>query len=1046
MSKFKGYAQQAGFRNIQIPDTSKRILEEGSLTLRRMKEVQQIEQDNAQTYISALQNKYNIESKNRDSIFQAESENLASVRDGMVKNANTINENENKKVAKAKETFDALSSLSTTAGKIATDIGTKVHENQVKAGELFASQLAMYGISMAEAEYVKNMDRAFIANDANYKAIEDKLLASGAGNDVIERIRTMNSSTFYGLKKTMLVNAGDKYAELSPQWEAADLYNIDGTSTGISLGEARINKKYDNLVVAQDARNKSRFITDYGGADDKFVKAYLFPAIDAYDRHTSRQRGVDRASQLKTERGLQETQDITTAYKHRGIPGLMDYMANHPLKKDARGRVIATLTQMAKSGTLGNGTPDSQLDVLRALKGANVFLNPGGPGKTFGFLYGNELGELTQAVQQNYTSQIRFNAFEHKRNIQKQADEAYDYLQRVDGLPRQVVTETIEILKGMGADTSRHATLLSTTVEGEMEAQEALYLQDLADRGRLTSADLQGVFGVNRKNFQPVVDEWEARLGSFSTPDKVIKSDLKDSLRGVLGDKSYEKSVGDGTFNRASSDAYNLYKSRLKALLANSTGDADDLQQQAFEYVSREIISQDAGSKFYVRPQLGDDKTKGSKGDAYFARYRVGDELYDVPDVVSIGPDERRKLMTNPDLLETDKFVSDGFLGLIKQQIKQGKPIVLPPVIHQIAELTKLQPYEVINQQLERSGSELRAQPGALDMLKDKDEVREHKALLEILTRPSTSNINNVANAAGQKVGRVRIGTEGYSDVVSLARQAGFKAPNVAASMWANETGYGKYMSGRNNLFNIKSTNGTGPTTTTKEYDQNNRAYTTTAQWRTYESPSQSVEDFIQFIAKYPGVKEAETPRQVLNALQAGDLRYARSPTYVEDVSRVMVGFGVNPDAPFMQYSGPPTRDPNHSSSTLQHIYNVGSIGWGSTGPHLDVKQEDNPNTPENEKGQFFHYKDPDIMEYIFADDPELGMIPIGNAPMTGSWESHTNRGSNGYDYGFYSDTKILIKPPARVVYSQTTSQGDNLMIVEFPNGRRVKFHHGTAS
>ncbi len=1041
MSKFKGYAQQAGFRNIQIPDTSKRILEEGDLTLRRMKEVQQIEQDNAQTYITALQNKYNIEEQNRDKIFQEESENLSSVRDAMVRNANTINENENKKVAKTKETFKALSSLSTTAGKIATEIGTKVHDNQVKAGELFASQLSMYGISMAEAEYVKNMDRAFIANDSKYKAIEDKLLASGAGNNVIERLRTMNSSTFYGLKKTMLVNAGDKYAELSPQWEAADLYNIDGTSTGISLAEARINKKYDNLVVAQDARNKSRFITDYGGADDKFVKAYLFPAIDAYDRHTARQRGVDRAAQLKTERSLQETQDITTAFKHRGVPGLLDYMANHPLKKDARGRVIATLTQMAKSGTLGNG-----IDVFRALQGAQVFLTPGGKGQSFGYLYGNELGELKQAVQQYEVSDARFKKFEHQQNIQKQADEAYAYLQGVDSLPRQVVTETIGILKGMGADTSRHAALLSTTVEGEMEAKEALYLQDLADRGRLTSAYLQGVFGVNRKNFQPVVDEWEARLSSFSTPDDAIKSDIKASLRDVLKDKSYEKSVGDGTFNRAASDAYNLYKSRLKALISNSTGVGEDFQQAAYDYVKKEILNQKPGSMFFVRPQLGDDEIKGSKGDSYFARYRVGDEFYAEPDVVSIGPDERRKLMTNPDLLETDKFVSDRFLGLIKQQIKKGKPIVLPPVIHQIAELTNLQPYEVINQQLERTGSELRAQPGALDMLKDKDEVREHKALLEILTRPSTSNINNVANAAGQKVGRVRIGTEGYSDVVSLARQAGFKAPNVAASIWANETGYGKYMSGRNNLFNIKSTNGTGPTTMTKEYDQNNRPYTTSAQWRTYESPSQSVDDFIKFIAKYPGVKEAETPRQVLNALQAGELKYARSPTYVEDVSRVMVGFGINPDAPFMQYSGPPTRDPNHSSSTLQHVYNVGSIGWGSTGPHLDLKQEDNPNTPENEKGQFFHYKDPEIMEHIFADDPELGLIPIGDAPMTGSWESHTKRGSNGYDYGFYSGTKILIKPPARVVYSQTTSQGDNLMIVEFPSGRRVKFHHGTAS
>ena len=1040
MSKFKGYAQQAGFRNIQIPDTSKRILEEGDLTLRRMKEVRQIEQDNAQTYITALQNKYKIEEKNRDSIFQAESENLNSVRDAMVRNANTINENENKKVAKTKETFKALSSLSTTAGKIATDIGTKVHENQVKAGELFASQLSMYGISMAEAEYVKNMDRAFIANDSKYKAIEDKLLASGAGNNVIERLRTMNSSTFYGLKKTMLVNAGDTYAELSPQWEAADLYNLDGTSVGISLAEARINKKYDNLVVAQDARNKSRFITDYGGADDKFVKAYLFPAIDSYDRHTARQRGVDRAAQLKTERSLQETQDITTAFKHRGVLGLMDYMANHPLKKDARGRVIATLTQMAKSGTLGNG-----IDVFRALQGSQVFLTPGGKGQSFGYLYGNELGELKQAVQQYEVADARFKKFEHQQNIQKQSDEAFAYLQGVDNLPRQVVTQTIEILKRMGADTSRHATLLARTVEGEMEQAEDAFLQNLVNTGELSSNHLQGVFGINRKKFQPILDAWETQLGELPTPDKAIKDDLKDQLMDKLGENSYERTKGAGTFNRALSDAHNMYRSYLKGLFQQSTGgNAAALQQEAFEYVSGQIADEKVTSKFYVRPQLGDDKIKGSKGDSYFARYKQGDPLYAQPDLVIIGPNERQELTSNPDLLTTDKYVSDGFLKLIEQKIKRGQPIVIPPAVYEMARVTNFSPYEVINKQLERSGSEVRAKPGVLDMMKDRDEVREHPALLEMLTRPFMSNINNVANAAGQKVGRVRIGTEGYSDVVSLSQQSGFKAPNVMAAMWALETGYGKSMSGRNNLFNIKSSDGSGAVTTTREYSSDGSSYTTSARWREYEAPSQSVDDFISFISSYAGVSEAQTPRELVTALHSQG--YATDPGYVDKVVGVMSRFGIKPDAPFMQYSGPPTRDPNHSSSTLQHVYNVGSIGWNSTGPHLDVKQVDNEQTPENEDGQFFHYKDPDIMEYIYADDPELGMIPIGDAPMTGSWESHTNRGSNGYDYGFHSGTKILIKPPARVVYSQTTSQGDNLMIVEFPNGRRVKFHHGTAS
>tara|TARA_E500000081_G_scaffold106463_1_gene108163 strand:- start:4280 stop:7405 length:3126 start_codon:yes stop_codon:yes gene_type:complete len=1041
MSKFKGYAQSTGFRNIQLPDTSKKILEEGNLTLRRMKEVQQIERENAETYIQALQDKYRIEKANRDSVFQLESENLETVRSAMVRNAETINENARIEADKSKETYEALANFSQKAGEAAVKISKQIKDDQVKSGELFASQLSMYGISMAEAEYVKNMDRAFIANDAKFKAIEDKLLASGAGNNVIERLRSMNSSTFYGLKKTMLVNAGDKYAELSPQWEAADLFDETGKSLGISLGQARLGNQFKDLVDAQDARNKSRFITDYGGADDKFVKAYLFPAIDAYDRHTARQRGVDRAAQLKTERSLQETQDIITAFKHRGVLGLMDYMANHPLKKDARGRVIATLTQMAKSGTLGNG-----IDVFRALQGAQVFLTPGGKGQSFGYLYGNELGELKQAVQQYEVSDARFKKFEHQQYIKRMSDESFAYLRDAESLPRQVVTHTIKTLQEMGGDTSRHATLLARTVEGEMEKAEDAFLQNLFDTGELSSNHLQGVFGINRKKFQPMLDAWETQLGELPTPDKAIKADLKDQLMEVLGSKSYERTKGAGTFNRALSDAHNMYRSYLKGLFQQSTGgDAAALQQKAFEYVSGQIADQkDTSKRFYVRPQLGDDKIKGSKGDSYFARYKQGDPLYAQPDLVIIGPDERQELTLNPDLLKTDKYVSDGFLKLIEQKIKRGQPIVIPPAVYEMARVTNFSPYEVINQQLERSGSEVRAKPGVLDMMKDRDEVREHPALLEMLTRPFMSNINNVANAAGQKVGRVRIGIEGYSDVVSLSQQSGFKAPNVMAAMWALETGYGKSMSGRNNLFNIKSSDGSGAVTTTKEYNSDGSSYTTSARWREYEAPSQSVDDFISFISSYAGVSEAQTPRELVTALHSQG--YATDPGYVDKVVGVMSRFGIKPDAPFMQYSGPPTRDPNHSSSTLQHVYNVGSIGWRSTGPHLDVKQVDNEQTPENEDGQFFHYKDPDIMEYIFADDPELGMIPIGDAPMTGSWEYHSDKGSNGYDYGFHSGTKILIKPPARVVYSQTTPQGDNLMIVEFPNGRRVKFHHGTAS
>ena len=996
----------------------------------------------------ALQDKYKIEEANRDSVFQLESENLETVRSAMVRNADTINNNARIEATKSKETFDALASFSKTAGEVAGKIGKQIYDNQVKSGELFASELAMYGISMAEAEYVKNIDTAFVQNDAKFKAIEDKLLAAGASNDVIQRIRNMNSSTLYGLKKTMLVNGAEEYAALAPQWEAADLFDETGKSTGISLGQARLGNQYKDLVDAQDARNKSRFITDYGGADDKMVKAFLYPGIESYDRQVQRSRSVDIASNLQKERKLNEAQEIRTAYKHRGLAGVWTLIQQHPLHRDKRLQVLSTFTDMAKAGTLGDGSPDSQLTVYEQLVDMEVSLTPGGPKQKFGYLYGNdaELLEFRNAVFARYGQDVKENTFLRQQHIAKIADETYNFFLRESGnFQKSVLTEAISQLQSKGADVSKLTSLFNRSLDYKYVLEERTRLQKLADQGVLTSAHLAGADGENIKFFEPQVKEWEATLGSLPMSEDTIKSAFTKSLRNELNENDLGKSTSP-TLDIALSYALNLYNSKLKNNLANASTGKGEAQSEALDYVTRQILnSKNTASPFFVRPSVSGTLGESAR-QAYFAQFQIGDDLYVAPQITTLNQDFRNRITKDPELLRNSHVISSAYASQIAQQIKNGKPLILPPYIHELALNTKLPPHEIINQQLELKGYKERAVPGALHNLKDSDEVREHPELVNILNQPSLSNINNVANAAGHKVRSVRIGGEGYNDIVSLGQQAGFKAPNVMAAMWANETGYGKYMSGRNNLFNIKSTDGAGPQTTTKEFRADGTSYYTTSRWRTYEAPSQSVDDFIKFISKYPGVKEAETPVEMLEALHMDGRGYATSPTYVEDVSRVMVGYGIDPNAPFMQYSGPPTRDPNHSSSTLQHVYNVGSIGWGSTGPHLDLKQEDNPNTPENEKGQFFHYKDPEIMEHIFADDPELGLIPIGDAPMTGSWESHTKRGSNGYDYGFHSGTKILIKPPARVVYSQKTSQGDTLMIVELPSGRRVKAHHGTAA
>ena len=128
--------------------------------------------------------------------------------------------------------------------------------------------------------------------------------------------------------------------------------------------------------------------------------------------------------------------------------------------------------------------------------------------------------------------------------------------------------------------------------------------------------------------------------------------------------------------------------------------------------------------------------------------------------------------------------------------------------------------------------------------------------------------------------------------------------------------------------------------------------------------------------------------------------------------------------------------DPNQ----LVHFYTGGNIGPTSTGQHTDIKQQDNPNTPENEFGRRFEYNDLD--QYVFVQDRELGLVPIGQTPQTGDWDYHINKGSHGRDYGTYEGDKLYLKNGAKMISNTPTVHGDKVTI-ELPDGRRFSFLHG---
>jgi hypothetical protein len=212
--------------------------------------------------------------------------------------------------------------------------------------------------------------------------------------------------------------------------------------------------------------------------------------------------------------------------------------------------------------------------------------------------------------------------------------------------------------------------------------------------------------------------------------------------------------------------------------------------------------------------------------------------------------------------------------------------------------------------------------------------------------------------------------------------------------------------------------------------------------WRDYASPLESAKDFINLMTdpRYaPGLAQAKTPRQAIEAIAAGGYAGGEA-AYPGKIISVMQRMGVNVDQPYNP--APPARNQAFMRPTLAYITSdLGSPGQ----PHLDVKQQDNPNTPQNEFRARF--KENDLDNYVVVKDPEYGTIPVGELrkrlPGRGDdFDQHMARGSHGIDYPTAYNSQVFVRNGARIVSKQQTKWG-SMVIIQLPDGRRFSFLHG---
>jgi hypothetical protein len=585
----------------------------------------------------------------------------------------------------------------------------------------------------------------------------------------------------------------------------------------------------------------------------------------------------------------------------------------------------------------------------------------------------------------------------------------------------ETLKSIIQKAKEEGIPTDRLQVYLANTNEQQNEDYWNELFQAAAEDGTLDSEDVNapGVpFEVREKWATTAKGMSDARNDAGVSKEEVkseFSTALKFNLRG-------ESTAREAHFSHVSATNFALkeYYRRLKSYSKNGTMSPSEAAQKARTDVLNMI--QNKSGPFTVTGSIDAEGTQ-----AFYNKFTPGNHAGAATGLKAINTAAAAaEFSKDPTVMNRANLVSTGVIANIAQRLEAGGGVSIPPVFHEYAKASKGQytAEDIVNAQLKKHGYTQQIQPGAVQSVKQSINDPRLQRIFEA-NRLTQDNLNTAIIGSGNAPATVRLGTSGFQDVIALGQASGFQFPQVMAGMWALESGWGKYHSGKNNVFNIKDFSGGG---TLKNGSR----------WRDYGSVLESAQDFTELMKdkRYaPGLAKARTPRQALEAIAAAGYAGGES-TYVDKVLRVMRGQGVNVDQPFATTSSP-TRNQGHMTPTLAYI--TSDIGPTSTGEHLDVKDVTGARFQENALDNF-----------VEVADPEFGRISLGSLkqklPGRGdSFDQHLARGSHGIDYPTAKGSKLFIKNGARVVSKTSTVHGDKV-VIQLPDGRRFSFLHGKAT
>jgi hypothetical protein len=391
----------------------------------------------------------------------------------------------------------------------------------------------------------------------------------------------------------------------------------------------------------------------------------------------------------------------------------------------------------------------------------------------------------------------------------------------------ETLKSIIQKAKEEGIPTDRLQVYLANTNEQQNEDYWNEQFEAAAEDGTLDPEDVNapGVpFEVRQKWATIAKGMSDARNDSGISKEEVkseFSTALKFNLRG-------ESTAREAHFSHVSATNFALkeYYRRLKSYSKNGTMSPSEAAQKARTDVLNMI--QNKSGPFTVTGSIDAEGTQ-----AFYNKFTPGNHAGAATGLKAINTAAAAaEFSKDPTVMNRANLVSTGVIANIAQRLEAGGGVSIPPVFHEYAKASKGQytAEDIVNAQLKKHGYTQQIQPGAVQAAKQSINDPRLQRIFEA-NRLTQDNLNTAIIGSGNAPATVRVGTSGFQDVIALGQASGFQFPQVMAGMWALESGWGKYHSGKNNVFNIKDFSGGG---TLKNGSR----------WRDYGSVLESAQDF----------------------------------------------------------------------------------------------------------------------------------------------------------------------------------------------------------